>query len=58
MRSNSHPVIAWSRATVKALEQGGARVTFRTYRGEGHTFAGQWTASIKRTVAFFDKHLD
>ena len=50
--------IAWSRATVKALEKGGAKVTFRTYRGEGHTFEGQWTTSIRRTVAFFDKHLD
>ena len=50
--------IAWSRATVRALEKGGAKVTFRTYRGEGHTFEGQWTTSIKRTVAFFDKHLD
>ena len=50
--------IAWSRATVKALKKGGAKVTFRTYRGEGHTFARQWTTSIKRTVAFFDKHLD
>jgi dipeptidyl aminopeptidase/acylaminoacyl peptidase len=50
--------IAWSKATVKALEKGGAKVTFRIYRGEGHTFAGQWTTSIRRTVAFFDKHLD
>ena len=50
--------IAWSRATVKALKRGGAKVTFRTYQGEGHTFERQWTTSIKRTVAFFDKHLD
>jgi dipeptidyl aminopeptidase/acylaminoacyl peptidase len=49
--------IAWSRATVAALEKEGVDVTFRTYRGEGHTFEGQWQTSIERTVAFFDRHL-
>ena len=50
--------IAWSRATVKALEAEGKDVTFHTYAGEGHTFEGDWTTSIKRTVRFFDRHLD
>ncbi len=49
--------IAWSRRTVEALDRGRADVTFRTYRGEGHTFERQWLTSIKRTVAFFDRHL-
>jgi dipeptidyl aminopeptidase/acylaminoacyl peptidase len=50
--------IAWSRATVAALEREGVDVTFRTYRGEGHTFERQWQTSIERTVDFFDRHLD
>jgi len=50
--------ISWSRATVKALEDEGKDVTFYTYAGEGHTFEGDWTKSIKRTVRFFDRHLD
>ncbi len=49
--------IGWSRATVKALEAEGVDVTYKTYRGEGHTFEGQWRTSIERTVDFFDKHL-
>jgi dipeptidyl aminopeptidase/acylaminoacyl peptidase len=50
--------IAWSRATVAALEKEGVDVTLRTYRGEGHTFQGQWQRSIQRTAAFFAQHLD
>jgi dipeptidyl aminopeptidase/acylaminoacyl peptidase len=50
--------IGWSRATVSALRAAGKDVTFVTYAGEGHTFEGRWLASIRRTVAFFDTHLD
>jgi dipeptidyl aminopeptidase/acylaminoacyl peptidase len=50
--------ISWSRATVDALEREGKDVTLRTYRGEGHTFEGQWQTSIERTERFFDEHLD
>jgi dipeptidyl aminopeptidase/acylaminoacyl peptidase len=50
--------IRWSEATVKALKVEGKDVTFVRYRGEGHTFEGQWQRSIERTVSFFDKHLD
>ena len=50
--------IDWSAATVKALKADGVDVTYRTYRGEGHTFEGQWRTSIKRTVDFFDEHLE
>jgi dipeptidyl aminopeptidase/acylaminoacyl peptidase len=49
--------VEWSRATVKALNAGGAEATLVTYRGEGHAFAGQWQRSIERTVGFFDQHL-
>jgi dipeptidyl aminopeptidase/acylaminoacyl peptidase len=50
--------IRWSEATVKALKAEGKDVTFVRYRGEAHTFEGQWQRSIERTVSFFDKHLD
>ena len=50
--------IRWSEATVKALKAADNDVTFVRYRGEGHTFEGQWQRSIERTVDFFDKHLD
>ena len=50
--------VGWSRATVRALEREGVDVTLRLYRGEGHTFEGQWQTSIERTAAFFDRHLD
>jgi len=49
--------VEWSRATVKALNAGGAEATLVTYRGEGHAFAGQWQRSIEHTVGFFDQHL-
>lgn len=49
--------ISWSRATVKALQAEGVDVTLRTYRGEGHTFEGQWQTSIERTADFFERHL-
>ena len=49
---------AWARATVDALKKEGVNVTLRTYRGEGHTFEGQWQTSIERTEAFFARHLD
>jgi dipeptidyl aminopeptidase/acylaminoacyl peptidase len=49
--------ISWSQATVAALKKEGVDVTFRTYRGEGHTFESQWQTSIERTAAFFDRHL-
>jgi dipeptidyl aminopeptidase/acylaminoacyl peptidase len=43
---------------VDALEAADKDVTFVRYRGEGHTFQGQWQRSIERTVDFLDKHLD
>lgn len=50
--------ISWSEDTVEALEKAGKDVTFVRYRGEGHTFEGQWQKSIERTTDFFDEHLD
>jgi dipeptidyl aminopeptidase/acylaminoacyl peptidase len=50
--------IEWSRDTVAALRKEGKDVELVRYRGEGHTFEGQWRASIRRTVDFFDQHLN
>lgn len=51
--------IAWSRATVRALERAGRPVDLRTYRGAGHTFEGdQWQRSIAVSTSFFRRHLD
>jgi dipeptidyl aminopeptidase/acylaminoacyl peptidase len=51
--------IAWSEDIVDTLEEKGKDVTFRRYKGAGHTFEGAtWQRSIERTVDFFDEHLD
>jgi dipeptidyl aminopeptidase/acylaminoacyl peptidase len=49
--------ISWSRSTVRALRTARKDVTFLTYRGEGHTFYGQFGRSIARTADFFSEHL-
>ena len=49
--------MAWSEATVEAVEKAGKDVTFYRYRGEGHTVEAQWRRSIERTADFFDEHL-
>lgn len=49
--------IRWSRATVAALRQAGADVTYATYPGEEHTFYARWPESMRRTVTFFDRHV-
>ena len=49
--------IAWADATVAALRDGGADVTYRRYPGEGHAFSQAWAPSMAETVAFFREHL-
>ncbi len=49
--------ISWSRATWRALRQAGRQARLLTYSGEGHTMYGQWPRSMRRTTAFFDRHL-
>ncbi|MGW0762461.1 alpha/beta hydrolase family protein [Streptomyces sp. NPDC002814] len=49
--------IAWTRQTVAAFEKSGKDVELRTYRGEGHTFYGQWPRSMETTMNFFEEHL-
>lgn len=49
--------IAWSEATVKALQNLGKEVTFYTYPGEPHEFTKAWPLVMQRTVQFFDTYL-
>ncbi|MDO0938516.1 prolyl oligopeptidase family serine peptidase [Streptomyces sp. DG2A-72] len=49
--------IVWTRHTVAAFEKAGKDVQLRTYRGEGHTFYGQWPRSMETTMNFFEERL-
>jgi dipeptidyl aminopeptidase/acylaminoacyl peptidase len=49
--------VQWADATVAALEQAGADVTYLRYPGEGHAFSAAWADSMTATVAFFREHL-
>ena len=49
--------IAWSKATVRALEAAGKDVSYDVYAGQQHTFTSQWPLSIRRTEAFLQAHL-
>ena len=50
--------IAWSRDTVDALQEAGKNARLLTYDGEEHAFIADWPASMERTTAFFDRHLE
>jgi dipeptidyl aminopeptidase/acylaminoacyl peptidase len=47
----------WSRATLRAMQQAGVDVRLRTYPGEPHAFIADWPLSMRRSVAFFRRHL-
>jgi dipeptidyl aminopeptidase/acylaminoacyl peptidase len=49
--------IQWSRKTLTALHRLGKNANLSTYPGEHHAFGPAWPSSMRRTVAFFDKHL-
>lgn len=49
--------IEWSRRTLTALRAEGKDAHMFTYEGERHAFGPQWPTSMRRTVAFFEKHL-
>ncbi|NHC46251.1 alpha/beta hydrolase family protein [Motilibacter aurantiacus] len=55
--SDSTCPIEWSRTTRDALERRDKDVTMYEYQGEEHAFGPQWPTSMRRTVAFFDRHL-
>ncbi len=47
----------WSRATLRAMTAAGVDVRLRTYPGEPHAFIAAWPLSMRRSVAFFRRHL-
>ncbi len=49
--------IRWSRETAGLMERAGVDVELLTYEGEGHAFGPAWPGSMRRTVAFFERHL-
>ena len=49
--------LRWTRRTVAELHRLDKDVRLRLYEGEGHTFYSNWTLSIRRSVAFFDREL-
>ena len=49
--------IGWTRASFRALQDAGVDATLRVYDGEEHAFGPQWPLSMRRTVAFLDRHL-
>jgi len=50
--------IRWSRASLEALERSGVDARMFTYPGEPHAFIEAWPTSMRRTVRFFERHLD
>ncbi len=48
--------IAWSEATVAALQQAGKAVEYQVYPGQPHVFTSAWQRSIERTTAFLRQH--
>ena len=49
--------LPWTRATVAAMQAAGVDVRLRLYEGEEHAFGPQWPLSMRRTTAFFRRHL-
>ncbi len=49
--------IRWSRTTLAELRRQGKNARLFTYQGEAHAFGPDWPLSMRRTVAFFDRHL-
>ena len=47
----------WSRATLRAMTAAGVDARLLTYPGEDHAFIADWPLSMRRTVAFFRRHL-
>jgi uncharacterized protein len=44
--------IVWADTAVKRLKALDKDVTYRTYKGSGHTFYSEWALSMQRTVSF------
>jgi dipeptidyl aminopeptidase/acylaminoacyl peptidase len=50
--------IRWSRASYAALDRAGVDARLFVYPGEPHAFIAAWPTSMRRTVRFFERHLD
>lgn len=50
--------IAWSDRLEQALRDEGKEVEYYRYPGEPHEFTRAWATVMKRTVTFFDQHLN
>jgi dipeptidyl aminopeptidase/acylaminoacyl peptidase len=50
--------LRWSRQSLAALRRAGVEARMFTYPGEPHAFGSAWPTSMRRTVRFFDRHLD
>jgi dipeptidyl aminopeptidase/acylaminoacyl peptidase len=50
--------IRWSRASLRAMRRAGVDARMFTYQGEPHAFVDAWPTSMRRTVRFFERHLD
>ena len=50
--------IRWADAAVRKMRAAGVDVTYKTYRGAGHTFYDVWDDSMRTTVTFLNRHLD
>lgn len=50
--------VAWSRATEKALREGGVDLTYYEYAGEDHHFYDAWPRSMERTLKFLRTNLN
>ena len=49
--------VSWARATYRALRQADVDVRYVEYPNAGHYMYGEWTDSMRRALAFFDRHL-
>lgn len=47
----------WARHTAREMRGAGVDVSLRWYEGEGHTFEAAFPRSMKRSVAFLERHL-
>lgn len=48
----------WARHSNREMERAGVDVTLEWYEGEGHTFEAAFDRSMRRTVAFLERHLE
>ena len=50
--------VSWARDTYAALQRADVDVRFVEYPNAGHYMYGEWADSMRRALAFFDRHLD